>query len=204
MKISTIVLAITSLVLMAIAMVDAAAIKKDDNAQKNENKENEKSIFKSDRNSSPYILSASEERFTSCGNPNKDALRITSITSTRHLCPGCNACISLTGQLKERIEEGATIQIQVSKFITVLDKTFDLCSALEAMPDGPRCPIEPTAISLRACFSLNKSFPQDTTADVRITASTATGKSLFCIKGTGMIESHCPKDVGPGTYACNH
>ncbi|KAF9349748.1 hypothetical protein BGX26_011990 [Mortierella sp. AD094] len=214
MKASTIILVITALVLAALVLVDAAAVKKDGKLKgkgkgkgkgsKGNNKNNNGNDQTSKKKPNPHALSASEERFSSCGTSN-DVFRIQSISSNQHLCSGCKACIDLEGALVGTIEKGAKVRLEVSKYyLPVYDQEFDLCQILENVEEGPKCPIKPTNKGLRACLPLDKSLTTDVEAGIRVTGFTESGKSLFCVEGSAMVESQCPKDVGPGSYACMH
>ncbi|KAG0303274.1 hypothetical protein BGZ98_006847 [Dissophora globulifera] len=178
-------------------MIDAAVI-----TSQRPNNNTDSKIGRKKNN--PHALSVSEERFSSCGHPGKDVFRLDSVSSNRHLCSGCKACVDLDGLVRDKVEKGSKIRLQVSKFMfTVFDRTYDLCDLLEMVKDGPKCPIEPSQTSLRACLPLHKSLATDIQANIKATGVTASQKPLFCIEGSAMIESHCPKDVGPGSAACN-
>ncbi|KAF8949808.1 hypothetical protein BGZ52_004699 [Haplosporangium bisporale] len=153
----------------------------------------------------PHAMSAEEERFSTCGSPATDMFQVSTISSSQHLCSGCSACIDIEGFLRVPINEGATVRLQVTKFFfNVFDKTYDLCALLETIKDGPRCPIAPNQNGLRACIPLDKSMTTDISASLKVTAYDSWKRQLFCIEGDAMVESECPNNVGPGSYACTH
>ncbi|KAF9368849.1 hypothetical protein CPB97_004210 [Podila verticillata] len=153
----------------------------------------------------PHVMSAEEERFSTCGSREKDMFQVSKISSSQHLCSGCRACIDIEGFLRVPIDEGATVRLQVSKFFfNLLDKTYDLCALLETVKDGPRCPIAPNQDGLRACLPLDKSMTTGISASLKVTAYDSWKRQLFCIQGDAMVESECPSNVGPGSYACTH
>jgi len=116
---------------------------------------------KNGHNDNVHALAASEERFKSYGG-SSDVFKVKSISSNKHLCSGCQACIELEGDLQGTVDQGSTIRLQVSKFFfTVYDKTFDLCAMLEMIDNGPRCPLSPNSDGLRACLPLDKSLTTD-------------------------------------------
>lgn len=176
MKGIVIILIALALTLLTIAMGDAAAIDREESQSdkikhhtmdtKNKNKDKADSdqqlkVVQASK-TNPHALLASEERFSSCGNPSKDVFRIEAVTSNRHLCSGCKACVDLEGVLKGRIEKGSMVRLEISKyFFTLFDKTYDLCDVLATVPEGPKCPIEPTAGGLRACLPLEKTLTTD-------------------------------------------
>ncbi|KAF9438837.1 hypothetical protein BGZ76_004148 [Entomortierella beljakovae] len=221
MKLSALILIITSLILAALVLVDAAdaaAVKEDKKINKNKNKNKSKGVgskgdqpFKANKSrlpkknfNNPHALSVEEERFSSCGR-SSDVFRIQSISSNRHLCSGCKACINLEGFLSDTVSHGAKVRLEVSKYYyPLIDQEFDLCKILEGVKDGPKCPISPTSKGLRACLPLDSSITTDVSADLRVTGYTGSGKPLFCVEGSAMVESQCPRSVGPGSYACNH
>ncbi|GJJ70187.1 hypothetical protein EMPS_02536 [Entomortierella parvispora] len=152
----------------------------------------------------PHALSAEEERFKSCGG-SKDLFHIQSITSNRHLCSGCKACINIEGMLQGPVDEGSKVRLTVSKYIfTVFDQTYDLCAMLARIENGPRCPLAPNSDGLRACLPLDKSLTTGISAGIRVAAVDSKQNPLFCIEGSAMVEKDCPRDVGPGSYACEH
>ncbi|KAF9430545.1 hypothetical protein BGZ94_006195 [Podila epigama] len=152
----------------------------------------------------PHALSAIDERFSTCGS-NNDLFQISGISSNRHLCSGCKACINIEGLLRAPVTQGATLNLEVSKFyIPLFSKKFDLCSLLESVPGTPRCPINPNHNGLRACLPLSSKFITDIPASLRVTAYDASNQQLFCVTGTATIESNCPNTVGPGSYSCTH
>ncbi|KAF9111431.1 hypothetical protein BGX27_004945 [Mortierella sp. AM989] len=204
MKTSTIIFVITALVLTALVLVDAAAVKKNDKSKGKSKGNKGKKDQNTKKKVNPHALSAEEERFTTCGTTN-DVFQIKTISSNQHLCSGCKACIDLDGVLTGTIDKGAKVRLEVSKYyISVFDQEFDLCQILEGVEEGPKCPIKPTDKGLRACLPLDTSLTTDVLAGIKVTGFTSTGKSLFCVEGSAMIESQCPKDVGPGSYACMH
>lgn len=203
------VLATLGIALMTMVIVDAAANQQQENTRADKRDQPLRKATskpaRSKHSNNPHALLASDERFSSCGNPSKDVFRIESVSSNRHLCSGCKACVDLEGILKGRIEKGSMVRLEVTKyFVTVFDKIYDLCDVLETDPEGPKCPIEPTAEGLRACLPLDKSLTTDVVAGIRVTGITSSRRPLFCIEGSAMVESNCPREVGPGSYACNH
>ncbi|ORZ24815.1 hypothetical protein BCR41DRAFT_393785 [Lobosporangium transversale] len=197
MKFQSTVVAIACVVVGLTALADGATIKhRDESKNKNNNIKNKDKDKKDDRNHNPYMLSAAEERFSSCGNPNSDFFKVDSISSNRHLCSGCKACIDIGGSLKGRIEKGAQVRLKITKFfLPVYEKTFDLCSILEDTEGDVRCPIEASNNHLHACIPLDTSIPTNIAASSTLSAVTANYEPLFCITGNAMIESNCPSDA---------
>ncbi|KAF9904837.1 hypothetical protein EC991_002265 [Linnemannia zychae] len=225
MKPTQIILALLSMGLLAITLVSAAKHNKHENRdhktihkfQFTSKSQKHRRVAQKVRSRNQANLRAyaaahrHEERFSSCGNPAHDTISISTIQSSEHLCSGCNACVRIDGVLKERIEKGAVLRLQAFKFFfTVLDKTIDLCETLEAMggalgASGVKCPIEPMATGaegLKACFPLERSYPTDISATLKVTGLTAEKKQMFCVQGSAWIEGNCPAEYGPGSPGC--
>ncbi|KAG0054054.1 hypothetical protein BGZ83_012043 [Gryganskiella cystojenkinii] len=206
MKSMTLILGVISITLMILVTIDAAVIDKviiKHNRHVKNRPGQETHWRKEKKKINPHALSASDERFGSCGST-KDVFQLSSVSSNRHLCSGCKACIDLEGRLKGTIDQGSNVRLQASKFFfTVYDETFDLCALLDKAENGPRCPIAPNQDGLRACLPLDKSLTTDISADLVVTATDSAMRPLFCIEGSAMVESTCPSDVGPGSQTCN-
>ncbi|KAF9097253.1 hypothetical protein BGX23_009372 [Mortierella sp. AD031] len=203
MKTAQLLIALISLTLLALTFVSAATEKSKEfislQASSHQRKNRIRKQVLAGNKAASAAFAATHlhaERFSSCGDPTKGLVIINSIKSSPQLCSGCQACVKIDGELKEQVEQGATVRIQATKTfiftITVMDETYDLCQNIGTL--GGQRPIPPNANGTYACFPIPTSIPTGITANIKVTGQTVDKKPLFCIQGSAWLDkcAACP------------
>jgi len=118
-----------------------------------------------------------------CENPADDILEITNVDlDPNPPKPGNTLSIVATGNVKEEIEDGATIHLSVKYgLITIIRTTRDFC---EDVPNvGLECPIQKGELKLTKDVDIPKEVPPgkySVVADLQ----TKDGKTLTCLTAT--------------------
>ncbi|KAJ3196148.1 hypothetical protein HDU83_008096 [Entophlyctis luteolus] len=120
---------------------------------------------------------------TKCSK-SSDTFTITSLTYTPNpITAGSNVTVSVTGTSTKDIVTGASVHVvaTILGFITVLDKTIDVCSA-----EGVSCPIVAANNEVVAFqFDVAPGTPS-LTVDVKATLTNADGSEIVCVENSSL------------------
>ncbi|KZT43803.1 hypothetical protein SISSUDRAFT_1057339 [Sistotremastrum suecicum HHB10207 ss-3] len=130
----------------------------------------------------PAVAGRDKWSWTDCGLPTDAAHIDTIAVSPDPPRPGQNMTVTVTGTVKETIEDGSEADVAVKLgLLKLLTRTFDLCEEARENDAEVQCPIEAGYYEVSQTVALPKEIPP-AVFSVDLSAYTAEGDDLLCLK----------------------